>query len=305
MFNRHSFSGLGLISASHRRTTPVPAWALALVPKPTGKNETIKHGQEDVERHTMPLIQSKIKRTLWHTKKLAPKLKGATLEETLRNNWNFIFDHIRYVKDEPGKEQVRSPRRLIHDAKGDCDCFVVTLSSLLHNQRIPHKLRIMKQNGNTNWSHIYVIVPKPGGGYYTLDPVTDRFNYEAPFTATKDYAMALEYLDGLAAPADCKSKGPSALTFYEGPVPLYPEKSTEAITVAAEELPATEETQEQPVKQQAGFGWWMLLALGGLIAAGADNPTKAAAKAASGGLAGARKASPRKAGKKRIKTLQL
>jgi hypothetical protein len=206
--------GLGYSPAAQRTVKPVPAWALALVPKPTGKNETVKASNEDVERDTMPLIKNKIQRTLHHTKKLAPKLKGATLEQTLRNNWNFIFNHIQYVKDEPGKEQVRSPRRMIHEGKGDCDCFTVTLSSLLHNQGIPHKLRIMKQNGKPNWSHIYVIVPKPTGGYYTLDPVTHRFNFEAAHTQTKDYPMALEYLDGLAATQACATNNVAALQPY-------------------------------------------------------------------------------------------
>lgn len=298
MYSPATYS-LGYSPASTRKTRPVPAWALALVPKPTGKNETVLSGQEQVERDTIPLIKSKIKRTLWHTKKLAPKLKGTTLEETLRNDWNFIFDHIKYVKDAPGTEQVRSPRRLIHDGRGDCDCFVVTLSSLLHNQGIPHKLRIIKQNGASHWSHVYVVVPKPGGGYYTLDPVTHKFDYEPPHSQTKDFTMALEYLDGLAdetAAARCKPIGPNALTFYQGPVPLFSDQQKNDAVQPAQVVEDAEVMQAQPAQQKAGFGWWMLLLIGGLIATGAD-PKKAGLKAASGGLAGTKN--------KKLKLLQL
>lgn len=346
-------SGLGYVPQSARTVKPVPAWALALVPRPTGKNETIKASNEDVEQDTMPLIKNKIQRTLHHTKKLAPKLKGTTLEQTLRNNWNFIFDHIRYVKDAPGKEQVRSPRRMIHEGKGDCDCFTVTLSSLLHNQGIPHKLRIMKQNGKPNWSHIYVIVPKAGGGHYTLDPVTHRFNYEAPNTETKDYPMALEYLDGLATDvvADrkrCPRMGAEALSTYvpvqyiqqDGLIPTQKFLQDNAIPFTAEggnvmvptskgnvSVPATlTPTQaslvknaliqqdaepievveaevlpneaEQPTVQMAGFGWLIVLLIGGALLTMKD-PKKAAGKAATGGMAGVRKKS------KRLKTLKL
>lgn len=212
-------SGLGLTAAAGRTVTPVPDWALKLVPAPVGKNETVKSGNESVETDTIPLIKDKIVRTLSHTKKLAPKLKGATLEQTLRNDWDFIFDHIKYKPDAKGREQVRSPRRLIHEGKGDCDCFTVTLGSFLMNQGIPFKLRIIKQNGSKHWSHIYVVVPKSTGGHYTLDPVTDRFNYEAPHTTKKDFSMALEYLDGLRGTTDeqgfCRNRlTPTKLKFF-------------------------------------------------------------------------------------------
>lgn len=195
---------LGYVSAENRAVTPVPQWAKALVPKPEGSNQTVVAEHEDTVRDTMPLIKNKIYRTLNHTKKLAPRLKGSTTTDTARKDWNFIFNHIKYVKDEPGKEQIRSPRRLIHDGKGDCDCFTVTLSSLLINQGIPHFLRIMKEE--EEWSHIYIVIPKDGNikkkltsrdQYIVLDCVTHKFDFEPPHKTTKDFPMALQYLDGL------------------------------------------------------------------------------------------------------------
>lgn len=179
-----------------RSVTPVPKFILAMVPAPTGVNESIKKGNEDVMRDTLPLIKQKIKRTLHHTKRLAAYLKGKTTEETLRNDANLILRHIKYVKDAEGKEQIRSPRRLIHEGKGDCDCFVVLLSSLLTNQKIPHSLRVIKQHDDA-WSHIYVVA-FDNGKQFTLDCVTDKFNSEPYYSQKKDFDMALEYLDGIA-----------------------------------------------------------------------------------------------------------
>lgn len=205
MFNaqRHiAHASLGFSPATSRTVTPVPAWALALVPKPDKKTIVIKAGNEDVERDTLPAIKRIVKETLYQTKRLAMRLKGATLEQTVRNYTNFILKHIRYVKDAHGKEQLREPSRLIYDGRGDCDCFAITLSSLLTNAKIPHQFKTIKQNGSAHWSHIYVVVPKPGGGYYTLDPVTNQFDSEPSFTNDKTFPMSLERLSGVSAEED-------------------------------------------------------------------------------------------------------
>lgn len=210
---RNALYQMGYVPAEKRAVTPVPKWAKDLVPMPEGTNQTILDGSEDTERDTMPLIKNKIYRTLSHTKKLAPKLKGSSLVDTTRNDWNFIFKHIKYVKDDPGMEQIRSPRRLIHDGKGDCDCFTVTLSSLLLNQGIPHFLRIMKEA--EEWSHIYIVVPKDGNvkkkltsrdQYIVLDCVTHKFDFEPPHKTFKDFPMALQYLDGVGQAKACPTK---------------------------------------------------------------------------------------------------
>lgn len=204
---------IGLLPAASRQVMAMPSALRGLVPVPTDNNVTIKTDSPDVEQDTMPVIIDKIKRTVWQTKKLAAKLKGKTLEETLRSDCEFILRYIKYKKDEPGQEQIRSPRRLIHEGKGDCDCFVVTLGSLLANQKIDFRLRIAKYTAGDDWSHIYVIVPKKSAkpvssrsDYYVLDPVTNRYDYEVPYQAKKDYTMALQYLDGLPSPSqlgDC------------------------------------------------------------------------------------------------------
>ena len=198
---RNISQSLGLVPNGKRNVTPVPANLLALVPKPDGKNEVIKSSGADPEKDTVPLIKKLAKRQMWQGKKLAEALKGKNLAETVRNDWNFIFDHIQYKLDPEGSETVRSLRRLIHDGKGDCDCFSNGLANLFLNQKINFAFRIAAYNNSDDWSHIYLVVPKDGkkisNGYYTIDPVVHQFNYEVPFTTKKDFSMNLVSLDGV------------------------------------------------------------------------------------------------------------
>jgi hypothetical protein len=90
------------------------------------------------------------------------------------------------VPDDRFIEQVRRPLRCLYDKKGDCDCYATLIGSMLENLNIPYKFRIAAYNGNENYQHVYVIVPN-GTGYYTCDPVVDRFNYEKPPSKTKDF----------------------------------------------------------------------------------------------------------------------
>lgn len=207
-------TGLGLVPAEDRQVKSMPTQLAALVPMPTDRNVTVKPTSPNVEKDTMPLIIKKAKRTAYQTKKLAAKLTGSTVAETLRNDSNFILNYIKYRKDDPMHEQIRSPRRLVHEGCGDCDCFAVTLATLLINQGIRFKFRIAKYQAG-DWAHIYVIVPNDQNAlsvaersdYTVLDPVTNKHDYEVPFVSKKDYDMkgnlgSLQYLDGLP---DCNT----------------------------------------------------------------------------------------------------
>jgi hypothetical protein len=220
---------LGLVANGTRRVTPVPTALLKLVPKPEDGNITIKKTNADTLRDTVPLMLNKIRRTAWQTKKLASVLKGSTLAQTMRNDWNFVFNHIQYKLDQKGIEQVRSPRRMIHEGIGDCDCFSVTIATFLINQGIKAKLRIAKYSNAVNpneWSHVYIVVPKDGNvkkalsnrnDYYVIDPVVHQFDYEEKPSEVKDFSlngnMELQYLDGvpstngMGCPSLCASGG--------------------------------------------------------------------------------------------------
>jgi hypothetical protein len=146
---------------------------------------------------TVSFIPKVVQKTVAHTARIAQQLKGDTIYKTCSNIWHFVYGHIQYKKDEKGYEQIRSPSRVWHDRQAgvDCDCYSVFISSILTNLKIPHILRITKYRQDY-FQHIYPLVPF-SGKYITLDCVTDRFNYEVPYSEKKDYAMDLQYLDGL------------------------------------------------------------------------------------------------------------
>lgn len=178
---------LGLVPNGERAVTPVPARLLALVPEPEGSNDIIKKKDADPILDTVPLIQKLSKRQKWQGKKLAKALAGNSIEETVRNDYDFIFDHIQYEEDPEETETVRSLRRLVYEGKGDCDCFTNALSNILQNQNIYHQLKVTAPPNETEWGHIYIIVPTGNGKYITLDPVVHEFNVEAPYSKSIEF----------------------------------------------------------------------------------------------------------------------
>ncbi len=171
-------------------------------PKAMGGNITKKKGATVAD--TIRFIPTVVQDTQWQTKRFSHEVvKANTLYETCRNIWEFVFNHIKYQKDEDGKEQVRSPARAWSDRqKGvDCDCYTVFISSILSNLKIKHVLRITKY-GEDHFQHIYPIVPIGNGKYITIDCVVKSFDYEEPYTEKKDTTMDLEYLNGTVSDRD-------------------------------------------------------------------------------------------------------
>lgn len=172
------------------------AWYKGFVPRPKGGDVLIKAGATVWD--TIDFIPQMVAQTLADTRELATRLKGPSLGATCKQIWSFVVEHIRYQRDKKGKEQVRRPARTLFDQKGDCDCMSGLVSSILCNLGIAHSLRVCKYGGKPFFQHIYVIVPRRGGGYYTIDPVVDANDYEEPFTEKKDVKMDLHYLNGPA-----------------------------------------------------------------------------------------------------------
>ena len=165
-----------------------------LFPIAEGNNSTIRKNANVY--HTVAFIPKVVNETLDQTKQLAEQLKANSTYESCKNIWHFVYEHINYKKDLAGYEQIRSPARAWHDrfTGVDCDCYSVFISSILSNLGISHTLRITKYHRDY-FQHIYPVVPFQNG-YITMDCVTDRFNYEVPFSEKKDYPMDLQYLSG-------------------------------------------------------------------------------------------------------------
>lgn len=124
----------------------------------------------------------------------------------LKQIFDFNYMHYQYKMDAKGYEQLRRPIRAWNDRQSgiDCDCFTITVASMLKSLGIPYVIRLVKMNNKSYFQHIYVIVPKFKGAdlnqksnYFTIDPVLNTFNAEAPFTQHWDNTMQLQELAGI------------------------------------------------------------------------------------------------------------
>jgi len=165
-----------------------------LFPKSEGVNKTIRRNANVSD--TVAFIPKVVHETLHQTDAISRKLKANNVYETCSRIWHFVYQHINYKKDQEGYEQIRSPARAWKDRVSgvDCDCYSTFISSILTNLGIKHKLRITKY-WKDYFQHIYPVVQN-GAKEIILDCVTDKFDYEVPYSQKKDYPMELQYLNG-------------------------------------------------------------------------------------------------------------
>jgi hypothetical protein len=144
---------------------------------------------------TLKQMKRIVDKTLSQTKAIAKHLKGSSLKQTCNNIWAFLYNHVQYKKDNPLREQLRTPARTWKDRTSgvDCDCFSIFISSVLTNLGIPHAFRMAGYK--SDFQHVYVVVPIEGktlsvrNSYYVIDPVVDSFDYEVPFKKKHDHKM--------------------------------------------------------------------------------------------------------------------
>lgn len=138
---------------------------------------------------TLREMKKIVRETLRQTKAIARHLKGSSVEATSRNIWNFVYGHIQYRKDNPLREQLRTPIRTWKDRHSgvDCDCYSIFISSILTNLGIRHSFRMAAYKDD--FQHVYVVA-RDGSSEYIIDPVCDRFNYEVPYNKKHDSAMS-------------------------------------------------------------------------------------------------------------------
>lgn len=202
-FNLGNIGHLGLISNENRNIRRGSEYD-RLFPLGSPSNSLVT-GSEDVfatRRHMIKIVRN----SLDETRQIARHLKGSSLQETLKNIYDFLYDHVKYAKDRSGAEHLRSPLETWRDRKGDCDDYSIFISSALSNLGLPHYMRMAKYGGKSNYQHIYIVVPKQSGAnmserkdYYVVDPVVHGFDYEEPFSEKDDLIVQLprEGLQGI------------------------------------------------------------------------------------------------------------
>lgn len=172
-----------------------------LFPPAMKVDKTVKMGASVSD--TVDFIPVIVQKTSWQVKDYVnQELRGLNLYDACKKLWHFVKYHIQYEKDERGLEQVRSPRRLIADAKGDCDCMTTFVDTCLHCLGVTEITnRITAYDGKDYFQHIYALVPYKDG-QIIMDCVVDKFNYEKPYTNKKDFKMELQFLDGIGEQND-------------------------------------------------------------------------------------------------------
>lgn len=133
--------------------------------------------------------------------KIAPLLKGNSLQDTCNNIHSFLFNHFQYKADS-SDQMLRSPACSWKQRfEGiDCKSYSIIASCLLINLDLKHYIRKIKQPtfNPDGFTHVYVIVPinqETGNlkqGYYTIDG-TLQTTIEPTFIETKDFYMELQH----------------------------------------------------------------------------------------------------------------
>ena len=151
---------LGLVALRKRTIQPGGEKFDRLFPRPANADQILNPdgNVQDTIGHCIKIVKS----TLSDTKQLAKILARPTKQETCRAIFNFFYNYYQYKEDTPGIEQLRRPSRAFKDRKSgiDCDCFSISISSVLTNLNIPHYSRVVKMYGRNYYQHRYVIVPK-------------------------------------------------------------------------------------------------------------------------------------------------
>ena len=135
--------------------------------------------------------------------KVAPLLKGKSIEETANNIYQFLYNHFQYKLDGE-LQNLYSPSAAWHfRQKGfDCKTYSILASTILNNLGITHAFRMVQQQGIMpgEWSHVYVVIPN--GNQDAIIDATTHTNLEVSYTKKHDYIMkhrglASPYINGL------------------------------------------------------------------------------------------------------------
>lgn len=166
-----------------------------LMPRVSCKTTTLGDGDTFF---TVDRMKDWIEKFRHQTAKIALRLEGQTVEETVNNIYNFLYNHVQYEADG-SLQQLRSPACTWMQRKQGVDCksYSVFASSLLSNLGITHSIRQVKQPYffPEEFTHVYVVIPK--------DQSKKEFSSNAPtfvLDATKHENVEVNYLEKVDLP---------------------------------------------------------------------------------------------------------
>lgn len=123
------------------------------------------------------------------TKAFAEDLRKTDDYQTLKEVWLFVKRNIKYLRDQPGEEVVKSPGKTWKDRRfgSDCKSFSVMIGSLIKNLGYSYFYRVtFYDENNPEQGHIYPVAILDGQEVI-LDAVHSRFDEEVPYWKAYDY----------------------------------------------------------------------------------------------------------------------
>ncbi|MBN2814850.1 MAG: transglutaminase domain-containing protein [Bacteroidales bacterium] len=167
---------------------------------PAARNNFQLHKVDYDTSDIIELLIASHKKCLGDTAELARSIKATGTEDYIRKLYNLVKQNVTYKLDPPEAQFVKSPAQVWRDKFSDCKSYSLFIATTLHNAGIPFKYRFVSFSKSRVPTHVYVIVPKQGSGYITLDAVMPGYNQEKPFTFKKDIDMkGLYYVSGIGA----------------------------------------------------------------------------------------------------------
>lgn len=148
--------------------------------------------------YSVAMIKKFVETFYKQVSRLAPVLRGKSLEETTKNIHSFLFHNVQYQIDYL-TQHIRSPANIWANRQSGVECknFSLFTSAILTNLGIKHYIRQIK-NANfkpKQYTHVYIVVPKNQvtgdlkDGHFVID-ATSRYNRESSIKEKKDIFMS-------------------------------------------------------------------------------------------------------------------
>lgn len=154
-----------------------------LIGKPSGNYEVWKANGSTQD--IMDAIAFADKKSAPYTQEFAKQFHGWPVKKVAKAIWDYLKTKIQYKEDGLGVQDIKSPGALAHSKIGDCKSFAVFTGSILQNLGIPYKFRYTGYDSNSNYRHVYIIIPQDNGEII-IDAVWKGFNSEKPYSFKKD-----------------------------------------------------------------------------------------------------------------------
>lgn len=150
-------------------------------------NQVVTYYEEGDVHDIVKVILAGDKMSRKFTAKFSRFLRGKDDYESAGNVWRFVRKNIRYIRDTPGNEVVKSPGKTWQDRNGDCKSHAIFVGSLLKNLGIEYRYRVaFYDSKHPEQGHIYAVA-RIGGHDVPVDTVHTRFDDEVTYWRAMDY----------------------------------------------------------------------------------------------------------------------